>query len=422
MSTDRTAILGGLAPLLRSLSDSPGHGEDVTEETRLLADLKLGSTGLLNLSGRVQTRFGAAASLVRFYAEREHRPFTDLRVGEIVEYLAGVLDTAGAHPSPPDPCAIIISTGRCGSTLLSDLISEEPETLSVSELSLIIRPFMVLAPRTELSGDWYWAILSHPFRRGPLMARVAGRPAEFRYPENGRYDWTEVPTILAMTLPSVSADPDHLFSVLAEKVPRFPAQPTGAHHRMLLNLLTQLASRRRWVERSGGSSVAAEQLLEEFPEARIVYLTRDVADTARSMSRHPASQLDVVSREFLMRCGIDPYGGWLGLGKPLDISEVPEDMRHLMPDQLTAAGLREFGGNISHHEATCVEAMRTAERALATKKPKHVHRIRYEDLQDRPYDELAKLGEFLGFRDPSGWAVAVAGKVRHRAATPAGHP
>ncbi len=34
---------------------------------------------------------------------------------------------------PPDPCSIVINSGRCGSTLLSRLIAEEPETLSASE-------------------------------------------------------------------------------------------------------------------------------------------------------------------------------------------------------------------------------------------------------------------------------------------------
>jgi putative sulfotransferase len=36
----------------------------------------------------------------------------------------------------------------------------------------------------------------------------------------------------------------------------------------------------------------------------------------------------------------------------------------------------------------------------------------YEVLVADPVGELTKLGEFLGFADPAGWAVSVADRVR----------
>jgi pimeloyl-ACP methyl ester carboxylesterase len=320
---------------------------------------------------------------------------------------------APAALQSPDSCAVIISTGRCGSTLLSTLIAEEPETLSVSESLLPIKSHLMSMPLTELTGAQYWSLLSKPNPVAAMMAKAGILPGEVRYPSSGRSaGQADLPPIMYATLPGVSADPDLLFTVLAEKVPQFPAQPVGAHHKMLLKLLAHLAGRRRWVERTGGSSDVADALLEQFPEARFVYLTRNIPDTALSMSRHSLYQLDVARYEFHRRYGTDPYTSLMGGADVPGASDLPEEMQRVMPDQITRQALQDLGGDIELHKARCVRMMDSAERAIASKKPKNLHRLRYEDLQAKPFEELAHLAEFLGFTDPSGWAARTAGKVR----------
>ncbi len=326
-------------------------------------------------------------------------------------------------PPPPDRCAIIISTGRCGSTLLSALVAEEPQTLSVSESLATVRPHLTLMPLTELTGAQYWALLSEPGHLGSLMTRIGVIPSEYRYPVSGRFaaDKAAIPPILCVTLPGLSADPDLLFAVLAEKVPRFPAQPVGPHHKMLLDLLVALTGKRRWVERSGASSAVAEPMLAAFPEAKIVYLTRNIADTALSMSKHASFQFAAARHEFHVRYGADPYGERRCQDRLPDAAEMPEEMRRLLPDQMTAEALREMGRDIGRYEAMCAHMMGSAEQALADLQPRHLHRMRYEDLLSRPLDELTQLGEFLGFADPSGWAARTADRVvspRARSAVP----
>jgi hypothetical protein len=46
--------------------------------------------------------------------------------------------------------------------------------------------------------------------------------------------------------------------------------------------------------------------------------------------------------------------------------------------------------------------------------------MRYEDLLADPAGELTRLGDFLGFADPSGWAARAAGRVGARSPAPAG--
>ena len=261
--------------------------------------------------------------------------------------------------------------------------------------------------------------------RLPPLLSLGITAEEFCYPDGGRYagDVTTVPPILRITLPFVSADPDGLFDQLAERVPHFPRQPLLQHHKMMLNLMTNLTGRRRWVERSGASSLVASPLLCAFPEAKIVYLTRNIADTARSMSRHPAFQLGQVREWFRVQYGADPWtpGGQNALP---DAAEIPEEMRRLMPGRITREVLTDvMTRDISRFEALTAHMHGSAEQALADMKPRHLHRLRYEDLLARPLDELTKLGEFLGFADPSRWAARTANQVsrspRTRSAQPA---
>jgi putative sulfotransferase len=310
-------------------------------------------------------------------------------------------------PGPPlYPCGIIISSGRCGSTLLSTLIAQEPETLSVQEsLGPVLSELALLPPAEPITGAEYWSLLSRSHSESATTSRVGAVLGN-------RDDNGGIPPVLLVTLSLIAAHPDLLFAVLAEKVPGFPPQPPGLHHKMLLDLLAALTGKRRWVERSGASSSVAGPLLRAMPEARIVYLTRNVADTALSMSKHASFQFALARYEFHQRYDADPYDPGRRASPMPDADALPEELRRLLPDQITAAALRDLGRDLSRYEAMCADMMRLAEQAFAAVKPRHLHRIRYEDLVLSPVAELTRLGEFLGFTDPAGWAGKAARRVR----------
>ncbi|MEU3457307.1 sulfotransferase domain-containing protein [Micromonospora sp. NPDC006766] len=299
---------------------------------------------------------------------------------------------------------MIISNGRCGSTLLSDLIGEEPETLSAHEFFMGAMPWT--ASEEITSGAAYWAMLSSPKPDLRTLFRVGLPLKELAYPADGRRagDLTELPWILAITLPKLTPDPDALFDELAVRVPRFPAQPVMRHHRMVLDLLTRMLGRRRWVERSGGSTYLAPQLLTSFPDARVVYLTRNWEDTARSMARHPSFQLIQLRVEFLGRCGVDPF-----LIRP--DQAVPEDLERFLPERIDAAALTERGQDLRRYLWLCAFLTSQAEQALADTPPEHLLTMSYEDLVADPETQLGRLGRFLDFADWPGWAARVAGHV-----------
>ncbi|MFI5493022.1 sulfotransferase domain-containing protein [Actinoplanes sp. NPDC051859] len=304
--------------------------------------------------------------------------------------------------------AIIISNGRCGSTLLSDLIVEEPETCSVQEF------FMSVAPwnrSTEIiDGPAYWRVLSGPKEELSVLFKIGVPPKEVRYPASGRFndDLVNLPRILAITLAKLTDDPDALFDQLAPRVSAFPTQSVGAHHQAFLDLLTELTGKKRWVERSGGSSQVTTSLLENFPTAKIVYLTRDWAATAKSMSRHSSFQLVQLRVEAVGRYGVDPLTAE-------ESDDMPDEVRAYLPDRLTAEFLQQRGEDPKRFIGLCAFMSSQAEQALADHPPAHLHQMAYEDLVAEPVKELTGLAEFLGFADPAGWAASVADRVRRPA-------
>lgn len=56
------------------------------------------------------------------------------------------------------PVCLVLSTGRCGSTVLSELIREHPQALSVSELFSSVRPQDL--GEQEADGVAFWHMLT----------------------------------------------------------------------------------------------------------------------------------------------------------------------------------------------------------------------------------------------------------------------
>lgn len=314
--------------------------------------------------------------------------------------------------SEPERC-LILSSGRCGSTLLSDLIAADPETLSVQE-SLINIGRDLWNSDDKMTGSEYWSVLGAPSLQWETTVRIGAIDPEVRYPATGRWggDLAALPPIARVTLPAISADPDSLFDLLGARVPDFPPQTLTQHHVMFLDLLASLGQRRRWVERSGASSALASPLLKKFPFDKVVYLTRELADTAVSMSRHSSFQFAIIRTELFFQCGFDPYIESTRPRARGSDRQTPPKMQRLLPEQLTSTTLTERGGQVEQHKLVWLGMSYVAETALTEHPPRQLLRMRYEDLVAAPEEQLTRLAEFLGFADPAGWAARSAGQVR----------
>ncbi len=298
----------------------------------------------------------------------------------------------------------VISTGRCGSTLLSRMLRRHPEVLSLSEL------FSTLRARTPFDGSpdgaEFWRMLSVPDPAMDVMVTAGLTVSELIYPyATGRFDPARgVPLICHMTLPMLTDDPDALHDELAAELPRWPVRPIAEHYRALFAFLAGRCGRPVVVERSGGSLNMLPRLREAFPEARYVYLTRDGADSALSMSGHPGFRLMLMGRAAARVAGV---GGPDQIG-PAQLPLLPPELGRLLADPAELPRLMSRDIPVTAFGALWSEMTREGAGELLTLPGDAWTMLAYEHLIADPRRQLARLAGFLGVPAGQGWLDAAA--------------
>ena len=275
----------------------------------------------------------------------------------------------------------IVSSGRCGSTLISNLIRLHPQILSLSGLfaSLQTEPF----PGGAVSGREFWALLSLPRSAYTEMLRPDRSIGEFlyRFGQSSRFTReTGVPPLLLITLPHIADDAEAVFDELGAWLCDQPTQGIGDHFRQLFRWLCRRFNRLAAVERSGSSLSWLSSLQTMFPEARFVHLFRDGRDCALSMSRHHGFRLSLAR-------GMMP-GGFLMPAQRLAPETIP---------------IEAFGRSWSE---MVVRGYRQLEQLSAGQ----VMHLCYETLVAKPSQELRRLCEFIGVSCDDAW-LATASQV-----------
>lgn len=292
------------------------------------------------------------------------------------------------------PPVLVLSTGRCGSTMISDLLSRHPQILSLSEF------FVPLGPEgfawQHLDGERMWRILTtqsaglHAMLKGGLVVDEA----LYRYDApSARFGLADMPPIIAVTLPHLTDAPETLLDELEPLVRARPRMPLADQYRALFTDLATRFGRRVWVERSGGTLMHAAKLVRLFPEARVIHVYRDGRDTAISMSRHYNFRVLVGTIRRCRRFGIDARKTFLAdRGSPLDVF-VQSLVFRLLDVERTAAlpVLEDFARFWS-------ELIEIGSHCLGDLPPDRLLNVRFEDVQQEP---RKKLGELIRFIDPS---------------------
>lgn len=112
----------------------------------------------------------------------------------------------------------IVGTGRCGSTLLSNLLRQHPDILSLSEFFSLATDLGgridACFPSQPMSAEAFLGLVAARLPKTNLMYRhdVAMDEVLYRPAADARYTVeTGVPAILQTTLPHLSHDPEALF-------------------------------------------------------------------------------------------------------------------------------------------------------------------------------------------------------------------
>jgi hypothetical protein len=291
-----------------------------------------------------------------------------------------------------EPPVFIVGTGRCGSTMMSNLVRLHPRLLSLSEffMSLGSRAFTLREP----DGERFWRLLSRlPPIGGKMLAK--GAPIEevlYGFGADARFGPCDVPPILVTALPHLTRDYEALYDEMGPFIRSGGRAPLGQHYRCLFDWLCRRFDRQRVVERSGSSLLFVSALARHFEGAKLVHLYRDGRDAAISMQRHTFFRLIVRSAGLFERVGLDPYRPpfVFGTSRLYPLMEavtgrlLPIERWFAEPPPLEALG-RYWSRSIVSG-ATVLGAL-GRERVL---------NLRYEDILARPRDELARLMDFLG--------------------------
>ena len=288
------------------------------------------------------------------------------------------------------PPVLVMSTGRCGSTMVSDILNRHPGILSVSEFFSFVGPRAFVGRRS--GGKHMWRLYSRPGR--PIRRlKHFGIPSEFLYPLDdplARFSLDDLPPILAITLPHLTAEYHDLYDECGPVVRAQPRQPPADHHRHFFEWLAGRLDRRVWVERSGGSLLWGSRLLGAFPDARVIHVYRDGRDTALSMSRHPPFRVMLGIRNQLKPLGLDPMA-WVGSASGRAVALLdglagmlvrPERLR------LDRVSLPDFAWFWSR-------MIEMGDDLFGHLPPDRLLNVAFEDVQSSPESEIRRIVRFI---------------------------
>jgi putative sulfotransferase len=315
----------------------------------------------------------------------------------ISEAAPTAIPIAAKGTSSQDP-VFVVSSGRCGSTLVSNMLRLHPDILSLSEFLIMLMPGAFLGGRSPITGAQFWSLLSTPRKRMTLMQRHGIVFDEVLYrPGPGRRFSLEtgVPPILLTALPHLSDEPEALYDEIQEFSMAQGTYGVGRHYIRLFDWLTERLGHKVWVERSGSSLVHLEEYMANFPGARFVHLYRDGRECAISMGRHSAFRLSMITGELQRAIGVDPFN----TDEPPH-AEAPPGFEMFMPDTFDRdafwkydVSLEKLGAGWSTQESHALGLM-------AQLPANRVFQLRYENLVAHPREELTRLIRFVGLPEP----------------------
>jgi len=294
----------------------------------------------------------------------------------------------------------IIGTGRCGSTLMSVLMGENEDILSLSEYNIACQPEQGWPNQGTIDG----AEFSRMYSRwdGPIALYFS---RDLRVPEilndtegvqSAPKQLSIVPTCMLSALPFLSDDPELLHQELLAQAKSQPPQTLRDHFLQMNLWLQHKFNKKCWVERSGLSTNTFGKIHQTFPDAQYLHIYRDGPECALSMREH----VDVLLR---VSYHFDPPSDE-ELSRSLDLS-LPRDEDPVLQRIANPPSVEQFGEFWSY----CIERFYA-----------HVHKVNpgqlltisYENLVNDPETTLNSVAAHFDLPSDLNWIDKARAKIR----------
>lgn len=311
------------------------------------------------------------------------------------------VEQALSHSPTSFSPVFVVGTGRCGSTLISNLLRAHPDVLSLSEFFTFVTDLGTLIPLAFPSGSidaaHFWQIISTSYHKQNLMLREGIAMDEVLYPCSATSRFTPesgVPAILQTTLPHLTSHHDALFEEIRAFVLTQPPATIQQHYLDLFAWLQQRFQRCVWVERSGSSLRIVERLYHLFPMARFIHIVRDGRNCAVSMSKHFGFRMVMLAFQLTEFLGCDPFEDDDRSGA----EDLPDELWPFLPEHFDARSFRAYDAAPSlyghYWSGEIIQGLATLSRMPAHQ----TLTLHYEDFLT---DSLATTRKLISFIDPS---------------------
>ena len=288
----------------------------------------------------------------------------------------------------------VVGTGRCGSTLLSLMLAEHCDVVSIHEFFTGLdwsRRFT----HELVAGDELADLIG---AEQPVTTAVLARghtSDEIQYPfgsPTARHAAGDPVPWLAITMLSrLTDDPDAWYDEMMQFARARPRAPMADHYRALFAWVTDKVGARVWIERSGSSIDYLGDLAELYPAARFVHIHRDGHEAALSIREHPFFRLGVCLLLDLFPDMDDPEDA---VTQVIDTAPPCWAVGRYWSDQV----LRGF-------------------RALPQLDRDQFLHVRFEDLVTAPEAELTRIATFFELADDRDFLASARARVRGLPAT-----
>jgi hypothetical protein len=298
----------------------------------------------------------------------------------------------------------IVGTGRCGSTLLSRMLAQHEEVLSLFEFFTGLDWGRRFRPEPIDGGAFADLVCAEqPFVTAVLRRGYEVEEIVYPFGERGaRYRREDpLPWILVTLLPRITPGPDQLFDALRTQASSQPRQRLVEHYRQLFHWLGTRMRRPAWIERSGSSVEYLASLREMFPRGRFLHLHRDGREVALSMREHHAYRLPIA---LLYDAPADDGTPPSRMG-PIDVHAAPTGTDPISRILASRPPPEYFG-------RYWTDQLQRGSRAIPQLDPGQYMEVGFERLCAEPHHVLREIAVFFDLDGREDWIGRAAALVR----------